>query len=439
MKHWLSFLFGAIFIIVMCTPLRTAAVDIEAQKALEAELYKIEAQITELEGQLKTTTGQKNTLARKIQQLKQEQAKLRLQIQATKLQLQDLEKKLDTTKKAIDDNEVRARELKKQLSTLLRVLYQKNQVPLVLQLASANGLSAVATELQESSDISESIHGLLDEVEILRKKLGEEQAAYAVHADGVRELLTVTTIQQTALSGKLNEQSTLLKETQGKEATYQQLLADNKKRAAEIKSRIYELLGVGTQINFGQAVSIASWVEGQTNVPAAFLLAILTQESNLGKNVGTCNRLGDPPEKSWRVVMKPNRDQEPFLEITKALEKNPDITPVSCPMKNKDGSQLGWGGAMGPAQFIPSTWVRYDDKVVVLTGKDSADPWDIRDAFVAAALLLRDNGANTTRDGQWKAAMRYFSGSTNPKYRFYGDNVLSLTDKYKQDIKDLEE
>jgi hypothetical protein len=57
---------------------------------------------------------------------------------------------------------------------------------------------------------------------------------------------------------------------------------------------------------------------------------------------------------------------------------------------------------------------------------------------MAAGLLLKNNGADNTKDGQWKAAMRYFSGSTNKRYRFYGDNVLTLTAKYDQDIKDLE-
>jgi membrane-bound lytic murein transglycosylase B len=92
---------------------------------------------------------------------------------------------------------------------------------------------------------------------------------------------------------------------------------------------------------------------------------------------------------------------------------------------------------MGPAQFIPSTWMGYKDKVAAITGKPQADPWDIRDAFIAAALLLKNNGADNTKDGQWKAAMRYFSGGTNPAYRFYGDNVLATTAKYEQDIKDL--
>jgi membrane-bound lytic murein transglycosylase B len=134
--------------------------------------------------------------------------------------------------------------------------------------------------------------------------------------------------------------------------------------------------------------------------------------------------------------MKPERDQEPFKTITTELGRDIDTTPVSCPMKNKDGSQLGWGGAMGPAQFIPSTWIGYKDRVAALTGK-SADPWDIRDAFVAAALLLKANGANGTDDGYWKAAMRYFSGGTSTKYRFYGDNVLKTTAKYRDDIKEL--
>jgi membrane-bound lytic murein transglycosylase B len=182
---------------------------------------------------------------------------------------------------------------------------------------------------------------------------------------------------------------------------------------------------------------LANWASKQTGIRSAFLLAILTQESNLGKNIGTCNRPGDPPEKSWKVIMKPTRDQEPFQIITAELGKNPDITPVSCPMKDKKGKQLGWGGAMGPAQFIPSTWIGYRQKITAITGNTVANPWDNRDAFLASAIKLRNDGANGTDEGDWKAAMRYFSGSTNLAYRFYGDNVIKTTHKYLSDIEDL--
>ena len=90
---------------------------------------------------------------------------------------------------------------------------------------------------------------------------------------------------------------------------------------------------------------------------------------------------------------------------------------------------------MGPAQFIPSTWMGYRDKVTAITGK-SANPWDIRDAFLAAALLLKASGAGS-ESGEWAAAMRYFSGSTNPRFRFYGDSVVSLAEKYQEDIDNL--
>jgi membrane-bound lytic murein transglycosylase B len=91
---------------------------------------------------------------------------------------------------------------------------------------------------------------------------------------------------------------------------------------------------------------------------------------------------------------------------------------------------------MGPAQFIPSTWMGYKDKVAALTGKSPANPWDIRDAFVAAGTKLYAGGAGTEA-GEWKAAMLYFSGSTNLAYRFYGDNVVATAKKYQADIDEL--
>lgn len=128
------------------------------------------------------------------------------------------------------------------------------------------------------------------------------------------------------------------------------------------------------------------------DIRPAFLLAVITQESNLGNNVGTCNRPGDPPNKSYKVVMKPSRDQIPFEQITKQLGMDPSSTPISCPMY-KNGEQIGWGGAMGPAQFLPSTWLGYKDRVAAITGRSPANPWNITDAFVAAALYLTDKGA----------------------------------------------
>lgn len=440
MKKWpqkiagILMLISMFFVVFFGSPVYSS---IEEQEELQQELKNIEAEIGKLEKELTTTKGEKKTLTSKIHQLKQEQNKIKLQIQATALHIKDLENKIDVTLGEIQKNQEKSEELKNNLGVLLRLLYQRNQEARAFRLILQGKLSDAIIEVRNLERLSDSIGELLDDAKKVRKELEVQKETYAADQEDASELLKLAEAQGGTLSGKLQEQAELLKNTQGKEENYQSQLQGNKKRAAEIKSRIYELLDVGTQITFGEAVTIAEWVSGQTGVPASLQLAILTQESNLGKNVGTCNRLGDPPEKSWKVIMKPTRDQEPFKKITEELGKDPDITPVSCPMRNKDGSQLGWGGAMGPAQFIPSTWMGYKDKVSAITGKTPADPWDIRDAFLASALLLKANGADGTRDGNWKAAMRYFSGGVNPKYSFYGDNVIALADKYEEDIKAL--
>ena len=414
-----------------------AQVEQATQDQLQQQLKDIEVQIADLQKQLSATTGEKKTLANKIKQLQKEQASLKLKIKQTTLQLNDIQKKLTTTKQSIAVNETKSERLKNELAVLIREMDWKDQEIFLFKYIGDGGLGGAFLEIKAYQALSHDINVLAAQADAVRETLTKQKTTYQGQQDDKQNLLKLSQVQQAALIDKLQEQGQLLSATKGKEATYQSMLTDQQKLAAQIRNRLYQLFGVSTQINFGQAVTIAQSVSAQTNVPAAFLLAILTQESNLGGNVGTCNRPGDPPEKSWKVVMKPNRDQEPFKIITSELGRDPDITPVSCPMKNKDGSQMGWGGAMGPAQFIPSTWMGYRSRVTVLSGKSFADPWDVRDAFIAAALLLKNNGADNTADGQWKAAMRYFSGGTNVRYRFYGDNVLTLAKKYEQDIKDL--
>lgn len=409
----------------------------QTQAQLQQELQDIEKQITELEQQLKQTRGEKKTLTNKINQLKNQQAGLRLQIKATSIKIKNLDTKISITETSIDQSLKKIERLKNQLSSQLSLVNQKDHELLLLAFFAKGGLSEYFTELENYNNLLENLNIILTETKTTKVELEKQQTIYGAQQTDAKNLLSLKTIQEQALRGKLSEQTSLLQETKGKESNYQATLNDTKQRAAQIRNRIYELFNVGKQITFGDAVVIADWIAKLTGIKPAFLLAVLTQESNLGKNVGTCNRLGDPPTKSWKVVMKPDRDQEPFLTITKELGLDPDITPVSCPLRDKNGKQFGWGGAMGPAQFIPSTWMGYKNKVASITGKTPANPWDIRDAFTAAAIKLTGDGANGTDKGHWNAAMKYFAGSINLKYRFYADNVLELTKQYEEDMADL--
>jgi membrane-bound lytic murein transglycosylase B len=133
--------------------------------------------------------------------------------------------------------------------------------------------------------------------------------------------------------------------------------------------------------------------------------------------------------------MKGSRDVDPFMEITRKLGVDPYAQVVSCPQSG------GYGGAMGPAQFIPSTWTLMESDIANALGKSIPDPWNPADAFMAAALYLRDLGANT-RDwtNERTAACKYNSGRncyTNSKAGpglGYGNNVMANAAIIQRDI-----
>jgi len=416
---------------------QTAADSAAVQAQLQQQLQQILDQIQGLQQQLAQTQAQKNTLANKIKQLKKQQALLNLQIQATNLQVNQLGDQITATTASIGQNNSKVQDLQNQIAVVLRAISQNDSYPFLYTIISQQKLSDVFGVYEDYAQVSQGLSSLIDQLNSANDQLAVQKQNLSDQQQGAQNLLSIKVLQQNQLTGSVNDQNSLLTQTKGREADYQATLSDTQAQAAAIRSRLYQLLGVSSQITFGQAVVIAQWAKGATGIDPAFLLAILTQESNLGQNVGTCNRPGDPATKSYKVVMNPTRDIPPFLQITQSLGMDPDITPVSCPMRDSKGNQIGWGGAMGPAQFIPSTWMGYKDKVAQLTGSRPANPWDIRDAFAAAAIKLVAGGADGTYQGEWNAAMRYFSGSTNVKYRFYGDSVMATTAKYQSDISAL--
>jgi len=173
------------------------------------------------------------------------------------------------------------------------------------------------------------------------------------------------------------------------------------------------LQGMGGSLKFENALNIAEFASAVTGVRPALLLALLSKESGWGANVGTG---------TWRTDMKANQHSA-YLAICEKLQLNPDLMPVS------KRAWYGWGGAMGPAQFLPKTWLGYESRISSITGHNPPSPWDIEDAFVAAALYLANAGASSQAyNAEWKAAMIYLAGGNWQKsyLRFYGDNIMDL-------------
>jgi len=408
--------------------------------ALEKELAELEIQIDKYEKDISKTAEEKKTLQNQISILKNKISKLDLQIKQSNLVIKDLTGQIKDTESSISETMVKVADVQRQLGDILQVMYENDRKSLIEILLSEKEMSDFFDDIMALEVLNSKNQDMLEEIKKLKAYLESQKTSL----DGEKtELETTVKIQTLQKEESLKNQKGKDKYLKLTEAQYQKSLSEKKeieKKVAGIRSRIFELIGVPDAPTFGEALEMAKTVSASTGIRPAFLLAVLTQESNIGKNVGQCF-LKDAKtgagvvassNKSISNVMSPKRDTAPFIEITKELGRDPFNTLVSCPMS------YGYGGAMGPAQFIPSTWQSYKDRIKAATGK-AADPWNIRDAFFAAGFYLSDYGAKKqTADAEWKAAMIYFSGGTNVKYSFYGDSVVSITKQYLSDIADLD-
>ncbi|MBU4480929.1 lytic murein transglycosylase [Patescibacteria group bacterium] len=407
----------------------------------EALLKKCEDEIAQLENEGSKAKQKSKTLNNQIAVLKKKVEKLNLQIGQNNIVIQDLGIKVSDTEKSVDKTVLEIENSKKNLAAILRTIYKEDQKSEIEILFSGAQLSDFFSYLSSLGALNSKNQKILEKIETSKLFLEEQKQSLEEDKDDLENVVKIQTLQKAESEDTKKEKDSLLRLT-NKE--YQKLLKEKEETAktvAKIKARIFELIGVPEAPTFGEALDIARYVEGITGVRPAFLLAILQQESAIGKNVGQCYLKDIATGEGIRIntgqklsrVMSPKRDVPPFLIITKDLGRDSLLTQVSCPMS------FGWGGAMGPAQFIPSTWMLYKDRLGGIIGK-AADPWNIKDAFLAASLYLSDYGAKSkTKDGEWKAAMIYFSGSTtNSAFYWYANNVLKRADGFEKDIAVLE-
>jgi len=406
------------------------------KSACRNELKDIEAQLASLLKQVASQNKQSANYASEVKKLTTQIEALKTKIKARSLIIAQL--KNDITKKvsAINSLSEKIASEHQSLAQLLRNTNEFDNGNIIHLILSDQSISDFYSDLESYNTIKQAIkvsvdeiNGVKTETETQKKDLETKQSA---EIDAKYELESA----QKKVAQTEAEQKRLLAVSKDKEATYQKLAAEKKAKADKIRSALFSLAGTSQKIDFGTALKYANEAKGKLNIDPAFLLAILTQESNLGANVGQCyltdentgagkgKNTGTP----FANVMKPSRDVQPFLDITKRFNLNPYNTAVSCPI----AGVAGWGGAMGPAQFIPSTWKLFESRLTIALGHN-ANPWAPEDAFMASAMYLTDLGAyGNSASSQSKAACKYYGsgGSTCS----YSRSVMTLKMKIQSDI-----
>ncbi|HUZ92452.1 MAG TPA: lytic murein transglycosylase [Candidatus Paceibacterota bacterium] len=396
--------------------------------ALQAQLDQLEGQINQYQDQITGYEKQGSSLKGEINILNDQIAKLNLQIRAITLTLSQINNNIADTQSQIADTQASIDEKKAALGALLQNLYASENASLIEVFLENPKLSDFFSDLNNITLLQSNLRATVQQITDLKGQLEDKQTQLVLAKSDAESVQAYQSAQKLAVASTTSQKKELLTQTKGQESKYQTLLAQSKQTAAQIRNRIFQLLG-GGELSFEDAYQYAKLAGGATGIDPAFILAILDRESALGQNVGQC---------SYKTAMSPSNIPI-FLDITKALGLDPSTMMVSCP--NADGA---YGGAMGPAQFVPSTWELYAGSIAKVTGHNPASPWNNADAFTATALYLQDamTGCKSiytaVASEERCTAAKYYAGGHWRSYLWtYGEAVVERAASFADDIKTI--
>ncbi len=408
-----------------------------------AELAQTEADIAKWQDILNNTKANTKSLQNEAALLNAKIKEAQANIKKKNIAIAQLGVDIQNRVKKIGALEEKINRGHESLAQLIRQTNQIDQTSLPEVVLGNENISEFFSDIDTFQIINRSLKDLFSQIRETKNLTEKEKEALDKKKD--QELDTKASIEAQKKQVEVNEKEKqyLISVNKTQEKTYSQVIADRQAKANEIRSKLFKLAGGGAAIPFETALAYAQSAASRTgtSIEPAFVLAVLTQESNLGANVGKCyvtdinagtgtNTTGT---KTFSNLMKAPRDTVPFMDILNRLGYSMEKTVVSCPI----AGVAGYGGAMGPAQFIPSTWKIFEDRLKSALGRDS-NPWNAEDAFTASAMYLSDlGGASGTYSGEIRAACKYYgSGGSSCSY---GKSVMKLRDSIEADIEYLQQ
>lgn len=413
----------------------------QSEEQLKKDLEKTEQEIREQEVILNAQKAKSNIILGEVKKLTTQIKTVQKNIDAKSSVIKEIGSDITIKNQTVNQLNDKLDRSKEALGELVRAKNKIDDVSIFEIITAHENISDFYVSVDSVSKIQKSVYDLLDQIRDLRGLTEDEKIKLEEKKTREQEIKAKIEVEKKQVSIKEVEQKNLLASSKAIEQSEAQKLAEKQAKAAAIRSALFALRDTGN-LSFEQAQAFAESAAKLTGVRAAFILGILRQETNIGQYLGSCV-ITDLESAAMKHVtsgamytdgIHPTRDLPPLKDILSRLGRDPLTTRVSCPQS------FGYGGAMGPSQFIPSTWKLYESRIAQYLGVSIVDPWNARHAIMGTALLLQDNGAITGDTVSEKnAACKYYSGksctgSTNPAVASYGNSVLGYTATYQANI-----
>ncbi len=420
---------------------------VTSRAKLESELATLEKEIVAQEQILNKKQKESVSLERDLAILNAQITKTKLSIKARDISIANLIGDIGVKNKTIVKYSGKIEDQRDSLSALIRRTAELD-ISTGIEVALSNKtVSEFYADLDAFQYVEDAISDSLNQLGDAKKVTEVEKTSLEDKKAKEVDLRKLQDIEKKWLQSRETEKKSILKDSKGQEALYKIVLKDKQNRASQIRAALFTLRDTDA-IPFDKALEYATGASKATGVRTALILAILKQESNYGENVGGCllsslesgDGVGKNTGTIFKGVMKSPRDTTPFKNIVDRLGLDWRKRSVSCPQPG------GYGGGMGPTQFIASTWELISARTALAVGvnTDSTNPWNPRHAIFATAFYMDDRGADKGGyTAERNAACRYYSGSScpkNPKTKrdydilSYGNGVLKKADGIQANI-----
>lgn len=377
----------------------------------KADLESLYEEISRYHNTIVDLKEEEKTLENEISILENEIKEIELRIEATQQNIDKIMEEIKVLAFDISIKEKKIKELRGALIDYFRILDELDQISPIEIIFSSSSFSEFFDEFKSITTLQNRVQGTQEEYFNLKTELESKRNEQVAMKRKEEALRRMQEDQRQSIDDKRLAKETILDETEGSEEEYQKLITESSDYWMDIMKDEFQLIDTDELIYIKDAYDNAAFAAEKTGVRKALILAVITQETYFGLNTGTGY---------YKDNMHPDLWSD-FEQICYSLGIDPHDRNVSAKPENYPG----WGGAMGPAQIMPSMWLRWKDDIVELTEKDNPSPWDPKDAFVGCGVILRELGAtNHSFEAEHQAAGRYFAGGNWEDFPWYADQVM---------------